>query len=576
MAEKLSVSCVIPAHNEEGNIERVVDHIIPVLQNALIVSDYEIVLVNDNSSDTTGAIIDALVLGNTHIRAVHRTDTPGFGNAVKAGLAVATGEVIIPVMGDLSDDPEDIVHLVERIAEGYDIVYGSRFVKGGELHGYPCLKLVANRLFNNTLRLSFGIPHRDVTNAFKAYRKEVLDEIGVQNLESTGFDLTIELALKAHIAGFSSAEVPVRWYDRTAGEAKLKLSQNASIYGKRLFKLFIWGNLISLRDLFRAVMKGSVLGLIISLVIGIGILAFIFSFAGFGNILSYLSQISPFWFVGGVISIIISFIFRTWRWSVLFRSAGHTIPRHILFQSIMFGWFLNYLIPARMGDLARAVAIKITNYAPFGVSLTTIIVERALDTLTLAMLLGVLGSAYPNDSLFLVEAGAFLLTGFLIGILFFVYYGEKTLDQWLRSRFPSIQSSLVMLNTGLHSLSRNLYGILLCLILSFVIWVFELGSVYFAAKSLGVSISYIEASIAGIVAFVLQSLPLTPAGIGVHEASIAGILQIFGIDTSIGTSIALVDHAARGLVIYVLGLICTIHLGFECRRYFRKRNENED
>jgi hypothetical protein len=503
---------------------------------------------------------------------VHRRDTPGFGNAVKAGLAVASNEVVVPVMGDLSDDPEDIIRLVEKISEGYDIAYGSRFVDGGKLYGYPWQKLIANRLFNNSLRLAFGLPHRDVTNAFKAYRKEVLDEIGVANLESSGFDLTIELALKAHIAGFSSTEVPVSWYDRTAGEAKLKLSRNASVYGKRLLKLFFWGNLVSLRDLFHAVLKGSVLGLIVSVILGIGILALIFSFAGFGNIISHLVQISPFWFGIGAISVIFSFIIRTWRWSVLFRSSGYTIPRHILFQSIMFGWFLNYLVPARIGDIARAVAIKVTNYAPFGVSLTTIVVERALDTVTLAILLAIIGSAYPNNSLFLVEAGAFALTLLLIGVLFFVYYGEKTLSRWLRRRFPSIQSSLTMLNNGLHSLSRNLYGIMLCIILSFFIWAFELGSVYCAAKSLGVNISYIEASVAGIVAFVLQSLPLTPAGIGVHEASIAGILQIFGIDTSIGTSIALVDHAARGLVIYILGLISTIHLGFECRRYFRNRN----
>lgn len=287
MGEKsqLSVSIVIPAHNEEDNIETVVQHIIPVLQGATGISSYELILVNDNSRDNTGAIIDRLSGDDAHIRAVHRASSPGFGNAVKAGLAAASCEIIIPVMGDLSDDPEDIVRLVEKIGEGYDIAYGSRFVPGGELHGYPWQKLVANRLFNNALRLSFGVPHRDVTNAFKAYRKEVLDEIGVQNLESTGFDLTIEIALKAHIAGFSSVEVPVRWYDRTAGEAKLKLSRNASVYGKRLIKLFFWGNLISLRDLFRAVLKGSVAGVVGSIGIGFLLLSLLFSVSGWNQVI---------------------------------------------------------------------------------------------------------------------------------------------------------------------------------------------------------------------------------------------------------------------------------------------------
>jgi uncharacterized protein (TIRG00374 family) len=568
---QLSVSIVIPAHNEEDNIEQVVEHIIPVLRTAPVISSYELILVDDNSRDSTGEIIDRLTREDPHIHGVHRCDSPGFGNAIKAGFVVASGEVIIPVMGDLSDDPEDIVRLVEKISEGYDIAYGSRFVKGGELHGYPWQKLIANRLFNNSLRLSFGIPHRDITNAFKAYRKEVLDEIRVYNLESTGFDLTIEIAMKAHIAGFSSVEVPVRWYDRTAGEAKLKLSQNASIYGKRLLKLFLWGNLVSLRDLFHAVLKGSVLGIVLSVVLGIGILALIFSLSGFENIFTYLSHISVFWFSGCVVSIFFSFIIRTWRWSVLFRSSGYTIPRDILFKSIMFGWFLNYLVPARIGDFARALMIKVTDHAPFGVSLSTIVVERAFDTVTLAILLVILGSLAPNQTLVLVEAGAFAITGALVILLLFVYYGENILHRWFGSRFPSIQSSLSLLNSGLHNLSRNVYGIVLCFILSFIVWGFELGSVFFAAKAIGEDISFFKASIAGIVSFVLQSLPLTPAGIGIHEASISGVLQVFGIASSIGTAIALVDHFARGLVIYTIGLLCTIHLGFECRRYFRKK-----
>jgi len=279
----MKISIVVPAHNEEGNLENLAFALIPVLERHNETQDYELVLVDDNSQDRTSSIIDALASGNPRIKPVHRTDTPGFGNAIKTGFKKATGDVIIPFMGDLSDSPEDISRLVSKIEDGYDIAYGSRFVDGGSLNGYPRSKMLANRSFNNLVRFSFGIPYKDVTNAFKAYRREVLDAIGIDSIDAQGFDLTVEVPLKAHILGFKGVEVPVSWNGRKRGEAKLKLSRNGSIYGKRLLKLFFWGNLVSLKDLFGSVIKGSWLGALAALLLGVVILTLIFSLSGFSN-----------------------------------------------------------------------------------------------------------------------------------------------------------------------------------------------------------------------------------------------------------------------------------------------------
>ncbi|NLW75772.1 MAG: flippase-like domain-containing protein [Methanomicrobiales archaeon] len=574
-SQPLSVSCIIPAHNEEGNIENVVNHILPVLDNSSIISDYELVLVDDNSSDATGQIIDRLARDNPSIRVVHRSSSPGFGNAVKAGLAVATKSVLIPVMGDLSDDPEDIVKLVKRIGMGYDIAYGSRFVPGGALYGYPRKKMLANRLFNNTLRVLFGIRHRDISNAFKAYRREVLDEIGISNLESTGFDLTIEIPLKAHIAGFSSSEVPVRWYDRTEGEAKLKLSRNATVYGKRLLSLFIWGNVTSLKDLFHAVLKGSKIGILLAFVLGLGILALMFSISGFGNVITYLTNISIFWFTACLISIFVSFLFRTWRWSVLMRSCGYTTSRELLFKSIMFGWLINYLVPARLGDISRAIVLKICDEKPIGVTLSTIVVERAFDTFTLGILLFTLSIFSKIPGLILFEVGAALLTLLLIFGLIIAYLGEKFVTRIFQNH-PSVIDSIKLLNVGMRDLATNPSALLLCLGLSCAVWIFELMPIFFAAKSIGIDIVPLAAASAGIVAFILQSLPLTPAGLGIHEVSISGILQIFGLSSDVGMSIAIIDHVSRAFIIYVFGILSAIHLGFASRSYFRKRGNNDE
>lgn len=125
-----------------------------------MVDDKKICLDNDNSTDNTPSIIDALANENPHIKPVHRASTPGFGNAIKSGLKHAAGDIVIPVMGDLSDNPTDIPKLVKKIEEGYDIAYGSRFIKDGSVEDYPIAKIFANRIFNNAVRFLFGIPIR--------------------------------------------------------------------------------------------------------------------------------------------------------------------------------------------------------------------------------------------------------------------------------------------------------------------------------------------------------------------------------------------------------------------------------
>jgi len=573
----MKISIVVPAHNEEGNLESLAFALIPVLERYNETEDYELVLVDDNSQDRTPSIIDALAKGNPRIKPVHRTDTPGFGNAIKTGFKKATGDVIIPFMGDLSDSPEDIPKLVSKIEDGYDIAYGSRFVDGGSLNGYPRSKMLANRSFNNLVRFAFGIPYKDVTNAFKAYRREVLDAIGIDNIDANGFDLTVEVPLKAHILGFKGVEVPVSWNGRKRGEAKLKLSRNGSIYGKRLLKLFFWGNLVSLKDLFGSVVKGSWMGALAALLLGVVILTLIFSLSGFSNVFEILKSASLLWFLLCCASILMTFLLRTWRWNVILRCAGYTFPISMLFKCIMFSWLLNYLIPARVGDVARGVALKTTEDAPLGMSLSTIVVERIFDMITLVLLLAIPSTLFYQEQFLWLEAlslGIVLMLAMGLGV---VYRYDEWIAGRLRKRLPTIERSLLLLKQGLDGIASNKAALLLCLAISLPIWFFEVFSIFLASQALGFHLPLIYAAISGVAAFVAQTVPLTPAGIGVHEASITGTLGLFSVPAKEALSIALVDHFARGLVIYVFGLMSAIHIGFASRRYFRKRctlNEN--
>lgn len=230
----MQLSIIIPAHNEELTLQKTVDRLAEILIQEKAAS--EIIIVNDNSSDRTAEIAQDLEKRYSQVKVIHRRPPVGFGLALREGFRQAKGEVIIPVMADASDDPKDVVKLFRKIKEGYDIVYGCRFCKGAKVYNYPFFKLIANRMGNWLIRFLFGIKEKDITNAFKAYKRKVIEEIAP--IDSNEFDITIELPIKAEMKGFKKTSVPVNWYGRTSGVSKLRLSEMVIAYLKRVYKLY--------------------------------------------------------------------------------------------------------------------------------------------------------------------------------------------------------------------------------------------------------------------------------------------------------------------------------------------------
>jgi dolichol-phosphate mannosyltransferase len=222
----LKLSAVIPAHNEEGSIEEMIDGLVKALDGASI--DYEILVVDDSSTDRTRPIVQQMVAENSRIR-YHRSHYPrGFGFTVRAGLDEFDGDAVAIVMADASDDAGDLVRYHRLLEEGYDCAFGSRFMRGGAVHDYPRLKLVINRLANSFIRMLFRHGYNDTTNAFKAYRREVIET--VQPLLSNHFNLTVELPLKAIVRGHSYGIVPITWRNRKVGTSKLSMQEMGSRY----------------------------------------------------------------------------------------------------------------------------------------------------------------------------------------------------------------------------------------------------------------------------------------------------------------------------------------------------------
>jgi dolichol-phosphate mannosyltransferase len=222
----MRISVVIPARNEEGSIEPTLAGLRATLDREGI--PFEIVVVDDGSSDATPEILAGIAAEDERVVPLRSPHEGGFGLAVRVGLEQFGGDAVAVMMADGSDDPEDLVAYHRVLERGYDCAFGSRFVRGAKVRDYPRLKLILNRIVNQGIRLLFGHGYNDTTNAFKAYRREVIEH--VQPLLSHHFNLTVELPLKAVIRGHSYAIVPVSWTNRSAGRSKFALQEMGSRY----------------------------------------------------------------------------------------------------------------------------------------------------------------------------------------------------------------------------------------------------------------------------------------------------------------------------------------------------------
>src|SRR4051795_13093902 len=234
MAEGMKLSVVMPAQNEQGSVAKTVEGVVAALEREAI--DYEVVVVNDDSEDSTEAVVAALGEQNPRIRVYRSHNERGFGNAIRSGLDVFQGDAVVIVMADASDNPEDLVRYHRLLEEGYDCAFGSRFMSGAKVYDYPRVKYVVNRLANQFIRILFRHRYNDTTNAFKAYRREVVET--VQPLLSKHFNLTVEMPLKAIVRGHTYAVIPTDWTNRTSGVAKLAMKEMGSRY--LFIVLYVW------------------------------------------------------------------------------------------------------------------------------------------------------------------------------------------------------------------------------------------------------------------------------------------------------------------------------------------------
>jgi len=228
------LSVLIPARNEEGCIASTVEHLYTELRLHNVT--HEIIVVDDGSTDATWTVLGSLKARIPSLRPVQNLAPHGFGRAVVCGFDHMAGEAVVVMMADESDDCRDVVRYWKKLNEGYDCVFGSRFIRGGGVIDYPKIKLFLNRLANYFLKVFFRIKLNDTTNAFKAYRKEVIE--GCQPLIAPHFNITVEIPLKAIVRGYSWTTIPITWRNRRVGSSKLKIKEMGSRY--LFICLYVW------------------------------------------------------------------------------------------------------------------------------------------------------------------------------------------------------------------------------------------------------------------------------------------------------------------------------------------------
>lgn len=228
------VLVIVPTYNERENL--------PMITGRLraAVPDAHILIADDASPDGTGEAADALAAADDHIHVLHRPGKQGLGAAYIAGFrwGLAQGyDVLVEIDADGSHQPEELPRLLEVLARGADLVIGSRWIPGGKVVNWPWTRELLSRGANTYARIVLGIPVRDSTAGFRAYRAATLEKIGLDDVQSQGYCFQVDLTLRTIRSGLRVREVPITFVERTAGASKM----SRTIVFEALWRIAAWG-----------------------------------------------------------------------------------------------------------------------------------------------------------------------------------------------------------------------------------------------------------------------------------------------------------------------------------------------
>ena len=226
----MKLTIVIPAHNEED----VIISTLRDLKKKLTVA-CKVLVVDDHSTDKTSELVKKYIKKNNNVKLIgNYGSSRGFSSTLKIGFERADTDYVLPVMADLCDDPRTINKMHSKISEGWDIVCGSRYMKGGSKEGGPKLQGLLSNFVCHSLKIATGIPTWDVSNAFKVYKKSLFKQFKIR--DGAGVEISMEITLKSFFIGARITEIPTHWKGRVIGDSKFKLLVRFPKY----LKIYLW------------------------------------------------------------------------------------------------------------------------------------------------------------------------------------------------------------------------------------------------------------------------------------------------------------------------------------------------
>jgi dolichol-phosphate mannosyltransferase len=240
---------VIPTYNEADNVRLITERV----RHA--VPSVDILIADDNSPDGTGGIADELATADDHIFVLHRAGKEGLGAAYVAGFAWAKNkgyDAVVEMDADGSHAPEELSKMLDALRDT-DAVLGARYIPGGSVHNWPLHRLLLSRGGNIYIKMALGMPFKDATGGYRAYRMPVLDTIDVSTVASTGYSFQVELAWRTYKNGFRVAEVPITFTERERGVSKM----SGNIFKEQLLRVTVWGVQARKEALLAKLGKGS-------------------------------------------------------------------------------------------------------------------------------------------------------------------------------------------------------------------------------------------------------------------------------------------------------------------------------
>ena len=230
----MRVLTVIPTYNEKENLPIVVERL------RAAVPDCDILVVDDNSPDGTGQLADSMAAEDSHINVLHRTIKDGLGGAYLAGFdwgLEAGYDVLVEMDADCSHQPEQLPLLLQAIEGGADLAIGSRYVPGGKTKNWPLHRQILSRGANLYTRLILGTKVKDITAGYRAYRREALQKLNLEGIDSKGYVFQVDLAWRSEQAGLKIVEVPITFVEREIGSSKM----DGNIIVDSMTKVTRWG-----------------------------------------------------------------------------------------------------------------------------------------------------------------------------------------------------------------------------------------------------------------------------------------------------------------------------------------------